>query len=100
MPKSQHYKLNKVIVLIVTISTIVFILLGIYVLFKEKKTKKGEEKTQTEEKPADKTVIQDNEANIKVEEKTAGAAEGTAQRLKEELAPADKFVIGYPETQV
>jgi len=79
MPKSQHYKLNKVIVLIVTISTIVFILLGIYVLFKEKKTKKGEEK------PADKTVLQDNEANIKVEGKTAGATKGTAYKLKEEV---------------
>jgi len=65
-------------------------------LFKEKKTKKGEEKTQTEEK----TVVQDNEANIKVEEKTASATEGTAYKLKEELAPADKFVIGDPEAEV
>jgi len=69
-------------------------------LFKENKTKKGEEKTQTEEKPADKTVIQDNEANIKVEGKTVGASEGTAYKLKEELAPADKFVIGDPYVQV
>jgi len=65
-------------------------------LFKEKKTKKGEEKTQIEEK----TVLQDNEANIKMEEKTSGATKGTAQKLKEELALADKFVIGDPETQV
>jgi len=49
-------------------------------LFKEKKTKKGEEK------PSDKTVVQDNEANIKVEEKTAGATKGTAYMLKEEVA--------------
>jgi len=67
-------------VLLVAIITIMLVVVTLCILFGKNKNKKGEDsktKTPAEDKPADKTIAVDNEANIQVEE-TAGASAGTA----------------------
>jgi flagellar basal body-associated protein FliL len=65
-------------VLLVAIITVMLVVVTLCILFGKNKNKKGETKTPAEDKPADKTIAMDNEANIVVEEKTAGASAGTA----------------------